>query len=285
MSTITIRNSSGDKIEDNFFLFPAGEIGIKLDKQNYKFWDNQDFYVIDAHVRDSNGIMRIAMVQDAIRRLDNKAKIKLYMPYVPYARQDRVCVEGEAHSLRVFANLINSLEFSKVVIVDPHSLVCEALFNNVNVISQLNIFQAYPEIKNFVLVKMPIFISPDAGANKKTAEIAAYFSHTDFIRCDKLRELSTGKIKETIVYADDLKGRDVMILDDILDGGRSFIEIAKILKTKNCGKIYLFCTHGIFSQGVKVIIDSGIDMIFTTDSYQKQPLGNYPQDKINIIRL
>lgn len=93
-------------------------------------------------------------------------------------------------------------------------------------------------------------ISPDAGSNKKIFDLAKSINYTgEIIRCDKLRDISTGKIIETIVYKDDLKGRDVIIVDDICDGGNTFIQLAKVLKQKNAGKIYLVVTHGIFSAG------------------------------------
>ena len=93
-------------------------------------------------------------------------------------------------------------------------------------------------------------VSPDAGSNKKIFDLAKSIGYTDeIIRCDKLRDITTGKIIETIVYKDNLYGKDAIIVDDILDGGKTFIEIAKILKQKNVGKIYLVVTHGIFSAG------------------------------------
>jgi ribose-phosphate pyrophosphokinase len=93
-------------------------------------------------------------------------------------------------------------------------------------------------------------VSPDAGSNKKIFDLAKSIGYDgEIIRCDKLRDISTGKIIETIVYHDDLCGKDAIIVDDILDGGKTFIEIAKVLKQKNVGKIYLIVTHGIFSNG------------------------------------
>jgi ribose-phosphate pyrophosphokinase len=109
-------------------------------------------------------------------------------------------------------------------------------------------------------------ISPDAGSNKKIFDLAKSIGFTgEIIRCDKLRDIPTGNITETIVYKDDLNGKDCIILDDICDGGRTFIELAKVLKQKNGGKIYLVVTHGIFSAGFDQLIQQ-IDGIFTTNS-------------------
>jgi ribose-phosphate pyrophosphokinase len=109
-------------------------------------------------------------------------------------------------------------------------------------------------------------ISPDAGSNKKIYDLAKSIGYTnEIIRCDKLRDIPTGQIIETIVYKDDLDGKDAIIVDDICDGGKTFIELAKVLKQKNVGKIYLVITHGIFSQGFEGLA-SYVSGIYTTNS-------------------
>jgi ribose-phosphate pyrophosphokinase len=109
-------------------------------------------------------------------------------------------------------------------------------------------------------------ISPDAGSNKKIYDLAKSIGYTnEIIRCDKLRDIPTGQIIETIVYKDDFDGKDAIIVDDICDGGKTFIELAKVLKQKNVGKIYLVITHGIFSQGFEGLA-SYVSGIYTTNS-------------------
>ena len=109
-------------------------------------------------------------------------------------------------------------------------------------------------------------ISPDDGSNKKIFDLAKLIDYDgEIIRCDKLRDIVTGNIIETIVYKDDLNGKDCLIVDDICDGGRTFIQLATALKQKNCGKIYLIVTHGIFSNGYDLLSEY-IDGIFCTNS-------------------
>jgi ribose-phosphate pyrophosphokinase len=249
------------------FLFPGGEVGVKLDSNHLRYITTAAPYqTIVARLQSSNDVMELVLVTDALRQID-PTPICLIMPYVPYGRQDRVCVPGESFSLKAFAGVINSLNYVDVTVVDPHSDVTGAVFNNISIITQLNIINKWVDFATMVMGNQAIFVSPDAGANKKTSELAKYFNHQEFIRADKLRDLETGKIKETIVYANDLTGRTVIIADDICDGGRTFIELAKVLKAKGANKVVLYVTHGIFSKGHNELLKNGIDDIWTTDSY------------------
>ena len=261
------------------FVFPGGEVGVKFDMKSVAAiaktgpFAPAEYQTIVARLKNSQDIMELLMVKDALDLVDN-TPIRLFMPYVPYARQDRVCDKGESFSVQVFADLINSvqLKFQSVTIVDPHSNVATTALNfpykNVKVISQLDVIQAWREFSARIM-KGVTFVSPDAGANKKVSDAASYFNHYNFIRADKLRDMSTGKIKETIVYADDLQGRDVCILDDLADGAKTFTELAKVLKKKNAGKILLYVTHGIFSKTIEYVLENGIDEVWTTDSFRQ----------------
>lgn len=245
----------------DWFVFSGGEVHAKINSLGIG-----DKFEITWRNPTSNGLMLVGLLTDALRRessMNFDAKISLVMPYTPYARQDRVCATGEAHSMKVFADMINSLNFVSVEIVDPHSDVAPALINNCNPLAFIDIVSRSRVLTNLAL--STIAISPDAGSNKKIQKLSEY-SGKSFIRADKERSVIDGSITGTVVYCDDLKGQDVTIWDDICDGGRTFIELAKKLREKNAGKINLYVTHGIFSKGIEVLLDSGIDKIYTTDS-------------------
>lgn len=247
------------------FMFPGGEVGVKLDAHNLRYLSTKtDYQTITARLQNPVDVLNLIMLVDALKRFD-PTPIRLFMPYVPYARQDRVCVAGEPFSLKAFANIINSLGFEKIAVVDPHSDVTGAVFNNLEVITQVNIIDKWDKFRKDIL-SSAILVSPDAGANKKISALAGYLGHYDFIRADKKRNLETGAIIETIVYAENIN-RPVVIVDDICDGGKTFIELAKVLKAKGATKVILYVTHGIFSKGVKVLLDGGIDDIWITNSY------------------
>jgi len=122
-------------------------------------------------------------------------------------------------------------------------------------------------------------ISPDAGANKNVYDLAKEFNiTTEIITCSKHRDVKNSKILKTVVPYDKSKGinkKPILIIDDLCDGGFSFINIAKAIKESgwNEGKIYLLVTHGIFSKGFDEL-NQYFDKVYTTNSYQDIP-DNY----------
>lgn len=277
-----IRN--GESLDFKSFVFPGGEVGIKLNTSTTSYYASTGFFgpsygqTILARIQSSQDLIELAMLKDAVERVVT-TPTNLIMPYVPYGRQDRVCDKGESFSLKVLCNFINSLKFDKITVLDPHSEVTSALLDRVKVITQFDIIN-----KNLELAKRLsscVLVSPDAGANKKTFEIAKFLGHINFVRADKLRDLTNGNIKETIVYTDSFNGADVACIDDICDGGRTFIELAKVCKAKGCGKFVLYVTHGIFSKGTQVLFDGGIDEIWSTDSYKE----GLELNKINVFKV
>lgn len=275
---IKILNQNKQELDYDSFVFNGGEVSIKL-KDNLKFKYESKIITIIARVQSSEELIKLALIKNALD-LEFKFPVDLILPYIPYARQDRVCDKGESFSLNVFTDILNSLNFKSVTVFDPHSDVAPALINNVRVISQFDIFDKNTDLISYVMKNIGVFVSPDAGANKKTAKLAGYFGHQEFVRADKLRDLTNGQIKETVVYCDDLDGRNVMMVDDIADGGATFCFLAKELKKKNAGKIILFVTHGIFSKGFECFED--IDEIITTNSFQE--FHNVPE-KVEIYEI
>jgi len=273
---IVKRQSWGPDVELNYkyFTFSGGEVSIKLDVGNYRFFESKAPVKLIARIQNSNDFFALANIKNALEELGEK-DIQLFIPYLSYSRQDRCCAAGESFSLKVFADLLNSLNFTKITTLDCHSDVGPAVIDNIKNIKQLDVIAKTPINEYFCQQKNLIFVSPDVGANKKTSELAKYFMHEKFIRADKLRDLNTGKILETIVYADDLSGCTVAICDDLIDGGFTFTELARVLKSKGAEKIILYTTHAIFSKGVVPLFESGINEIVVTNSFKT----DYPKDE------
>lgn len=279
------RDSLGNKSLINFdsFTFSGGEEHIRFEK-----FDSSNAIKIEIFVRliNSSKLMQLMIAVDALKRLSNGTlPIELITPYFPYARQDRVCVEGEALGAAVMANFINMLEFSKVTIWDAHSDVSPALLNNIENVEQTTLLTKCKDLSDRLATGELTLISPDAGASKKTIKIAEKFNgEPEVIQAQKVRNLKTGEIIKTEILGD-VKGKKVLIADDICDGGRTFVELAKELKRNGATEVSLFITHGIFSKGLAVF-KGLIESIYTTDSFrQASEFTNDTNIKLHIIKM
>lgn len=254
---------------NSMLKFSGGELQVTVGPIN------RDPLKIDAHLTSSEDILELMLVVDAIRRQDPHIDIELLCPYLPYARQDRVMEPGEALGAKVMCDIINSLKFTAVEVWDVHSDVSLALLDRV-IHRPLTMFvQRVPvDMTNVVLV------APDAGALKKVLSVAKAYGR-EMVRADKLRSTKDGSITGTKVYSDHVGKKDFLILDDICDGGRTFIELAKELRPLTDGKIFLYVTHGIFSNGFEPF--SGlIDHIYTAMPFPNVDLTNPIITKINL---
>lgn len=220
--------------------FAGGECHVKFLTE----YTTEDKVRINTRLNSSDDVMNLCLAVDALRNMYVNY-IEVFIPYIPYARQDRVMVPGEPLSIKVFASIINSLNLNKVIVFDAHSDVSVALLNNCQNTPN------YEMVKHFLTeLNLTDFtlVSPDLGAYKKVDKLASKINYKEQIATGiKVRDLATGQIIKSDVNTDDLKGKACIIIDDICDGGRTFIELAKALKEKNAGNLYFIASHGIFS--------------------------------------
>jgi len=239
------------------FTFSGGELHIKI-KDELTTGNN---VTITTRPRSFNDMGMILLAADALKRAGIKS-LNLFIPYFPAARQDRLMVIGEPLSVKVYAEIINSVGFEKVTIYDAHSEVTPALIENVNAVSNHQFVEnLVKNHNNFHLV------SPDAGALKKVHKLAQVIKANSVIECSKMRDVKTGRLSGFKVYCDDLQGKDCIIVDDICDGGGTFLGLADELRACNAGKLILVVSHGIFSKGTDALLEK-YDTIYTTDSFR-----------------
>lgn len=196
-------------------------------------------------------VMDMLLTVDALRRAGAR-EIRLEIPYFPYARQDRVANLGEALGVKVMADLVNGLRVDSVTVWDPHSDVTPALLDRCRVIPQWHFTAALSGTWD-------AFVAPDAGAWKKAYDGAAARG-IPMIPALKHRDTRTGEITGTVCPGD-FTGKRLLIVDDICDGGRTFIDLAVVLKNQGAASVDLFVTHGIFSRG-EDILRPHIDAIY-----------------------
>ncbi|MBB1625857.1 ribose-phosphate diphosphokinase [Achromobacter sp. UMC71] len=228
------------------FVFPGGESQVTVPAALQAQADAASEFRIHALLKSADDVMQLLLLTDALRRLNPAVPVHLDMPYVPYARQDRVCNPGEALGAAVFCKLINDQQYATVTVVEPHSDVTPALLQRVRVVDAAaflaNVLAA-PAFANGVTL-----MAPDAGARKRVQALAKKLGVTDVRYAEKVRDPQTGRITETRV-PDDIPAQPVLVVDDICDGGRTFLELATALRDKTRQPLYLYVTHGIFSKG------------------------------------
>ena len=220
---------------------------------------------ITHRIQSFNDFGLVLLAIDALKRLYVE-QIKLFIPYFPGARQDRIMTSGEGLTVKVYTDILNAANLKEITILDPHSEVTPALLNRCKLVNNYEFIEhAIRQIpsKNLVL------ISPDGGALKKIHQLATHLKHKAVVECSKVRNLETGKLSHFNVYAHDLKGKDCLIVDDICDGGGTFIGLAKALKEKNAGKLYLAVSHGIFSKGLNGL-NHLFEKVYTTNSFKTE---------------
>ncbi len=259
----------GKEIEFQSFIFAGGEPHIKIKPD----FEKGTKVTVTHRLNSFNDLGLLCLAIDALKRMNAKLET-LVIPYFPAARQDRVMIKGEPLSVKVYADIINTFKFEKVIVFDAHSEVTSAVLNNCEIVSNhVFIQKVIKEIGDDLLL-----ISPDGGALKKIYKVSEFLGGVEVVECSKSRDVKTGKLTGFKVYNDDLQGKDCLIVDDICDGGGTFIGLALELKNKNAGKLYLAVSHGIFSKGFADL--KCFEQIFTTDSFK-----NIKGDGVTQIKL
>lgn len=252
--------------------FPGGEVKVDINVGSAPSSKTVESIRVDASLQTSDDIIALLLTVDALRRHFPRAEMDLWMPYMPYARQDRPCVNGEALSMAVMGSLINSCGFSTVLTLDAHSDVASAVIRNCENMPQSSIFKRL--VDNFTDYYI---VAPDAGAYKKAHSLATYLGAKGVICANKVRNVATGKI-EGVQVLGHVKGLKLLVADDICDGGKTFTELATVLRAQEPAALKLAVTHGLFTKGLEVLTDVGMyDKVYTTNSYHSTASGNTDQ--------
>lgn len=265
-----------EKVELDAFTFAGGERHIRIKDLGEN--PNQYEYkaiIVKAQIESSNDIMDLLLLVDAIERHPNATlrhcQRDLLMPYLPYARQDRLMQPGESLAAARFAELINMCNFDTVSCADPHSDVGPSHIKNMVPLGQDELFYALMSEQD-VLQGNEGFVlcSPDAGALKKIYKVASIIGYEgDIAVGQKHRNTATGQITGTSFSGADVNGKTVIIVDDICDGGATFTHLGTVLKEAGAAKVILYVTLGIFSKGIDDVFEGSVDEIYTPFPWRK----------------
>ena len=227
-------------------------------------------------MRDMNDFMLLAQLVEAVRHQTDVLVSHLDLPWLPWARQDRHMVAGDSFALKVFASQLNTLQFDKVKVLDPHSDAAAAAINNFVAISQETCLLHSATLQRQFQQKTLMLVAPDAGALKKIDAVARAAGVEEYAILSKKRDVASGKLTGFSLMAGDVRGRDMLIVDDLCDAGGTFIGSAQVLREASAHSVSLYVTHGIFSKGVEHLFANGIDAIYTTTSFAA-PTLEHPQ--------
>ena len=192
----------------------------------------------------------------------NNPKVILVMKYVSYSRMDRK-INGYMFSLKYFCQLINDLNFHRIIVLDTHSNVTTALLDRC---MEMNI-QYYID-KIFIKENVDYVFYPDAGSMKRYSEILKLPDNITYFYGNKKRNLQTGEIiNYEIVDCPNIQNKNILIIDDLCAYGGTFQLASEKLKEQGANNIYLYISHCENSVYKGKLIKSGlISKIFTTDS-------------------
>lgn len=204
--------------------------------------------------------------------------IKLVIPNFPGARQDRRNMDGDVlFSAKYYAQIVNSIGFDEVFVLDPHSDVTPALLDRVTPLHVGHIAQ-YDGLRAGVLFEYnyDAIVAPDAGAARRAYVMAAALGVPRVLQAWKHRETATGKIsgfgvEDTKLLVDAWTPR-LLVVDDMCDAGGTFVGLAPVLAEAYGAVVDLYVTHGLFTRGTHEL-KKHYDRIITTNSTGSEKLN------------
>lgn len=269
--------------------FPDGSLCL-LDLDNSLLYPNRNYEIVWLYEGDDEIFMLICIVKHLRSKMYNNVDFNLTMPYVVNGRLDRTHSDNEVFTLKYFCELINNLNFNKVVIVDPHSIVSEALIDNVCVLRPSNIISNVID-KMLCLNEFErevVIYFPDDGAYKRYKDLPC-FKDLKCVYGKKERDWNTGEILGIEIYdkngcklTNELENCDVLMVDDIISYGGTLAYSADKLKAMGTAHISAYATHvedsAINTDKGTLLkrINSGIvDFVYTTNSLFHEEHPNF----------
>jgi ribose-phosphate pyrophosphokinase len=239
--------------------FPDGEIKYKFDE---KLSGLEVLLVQSTYPPADRHYMELFLASHHLSQ--EGARVHAIIPYLGYARQGKAFLPGEIVSLGIIAHLLRSVGVTRVTTVDMHSAEGLALFS-MPVYSVSAIPGLAQHVKTHVKLDDPIMVAPDAGSLKRTEAFAALYG-AKFIQFKKIRDKVTGRIR---METDKLlvKGRDCVIVDDVITTGGTVAASTELLKKSGARKVVSACVHAVLlGETYDKLIRAGVDEIIGTNT-------------------
>jgi ribose-phosphate pyrophosphokinase len=264
-------------INTNIKRFADGEIYIEI---NENIRGNSVFVIQSTSTPANDNLMELLLCIDALRRSSAK-NITAVIPYFGYARQDRKVAPRTSISAKVVSNLITNAGANRIVTVDLHAGQIQGFFDiPVDNLFTTPLFTKY--IKKKFKSKNLICVSPDVGGVQRTRGLATKLK-VDLAIIDKRRP-EPGK-SEVMNIIGNVKGKNCIIVDDIIDSGGTIVNAVDALKKAGAIDVYVFITHAVLSgEAADKIKKSKIKKLIITDSIDNS-LKIKNNSKIEVISI
>ncbi|MDP3445636.1 MAG: ribose-phosphate pyrophosphokinase [Ignavibacteria bacterium] len=201
----------------------------------------RDVFLVQSTFAPTENLFELLLLADAARRASAK-KITAVMPYFGFARQDRKDKPRVTIAAKLVANLLITAGITRIITIDLHADQIQGFFDvPVDHLYASNIFVPYIESLNLPNLTMA---SPDTGGTRRAASYAKTLN-TGFVICYKQR--AKPNVIEDMSLIGDVKGRDVILIDDIIDTAGSITKAGELIMEQGASSVRAFCTHPIFS--------------------------------------
>ena len=246
-------------VNSNIKRFADGEIYVEI---NENIRGNSIFVIQSISTPANDNLMELLICIDALRRSSAK-NITAVIPYFGYARQDRKVVPRTAISAKLVSNLITNAGAHRIVTVDLHAGQIQGFFDiPVDNLFSTPIFSKH--IKKYISNKNIICVAPDVGGVERARALGQKLN-VGLAIVDKRRP-APGK-SQVMNIVGNVKGKNCLLVDDIIDSGGTIVNAAKALKEKGAKDVYVYVTHGVLSgNAVEQINNSKIKKLILTDT-------------------
>lgn len=221
-------------------------------KENSIYWEFES----------ESELIHVCQLADLLKSANSSLVTKvitLTCPYLPYARQHKRISNDSTFSLETFCKTIEQfIDVLHTFDVHDESFFeldgkCRFLFTFKNTLPKL-------EIDNIVESNdIDLMVFADKSAQRKYQPLTDIAS----VGCDKVRDPSDGKITSFKINEPIVEDLSILVQDDLCDGGKTFMDVAKVLKPFKPKKLILYVSHGIFSRGTQCLFEAGYDKIYT----------------------
>lgn len=266
---INMPEDRGKKYEQ--FTYPAGETQVRLLPNQLEEVEKSSGLVITARITDGNSFP-MSLLLNAIQEIGCFHEgINVILPYMPYSRADRRFTKGDCFALQSFCETLMHLYTNRIVTFDVHSTITSSELPRTGFIN-VSSMQIIRQVLNH-LTERPTILLPDEGSRYRY-DWSTFSGNFSVAHCSKHRDEATGRLNNFEVP--NITTPTALIVDDICDGGATFIGIAKKLKEQQDIKLYLYVSHGIFSKGFDEL-RKYFEHIYTTDSLYGSNWRSYTQ--------